>query len=399
MGETFESDHDEEEFEDELPPAPRRRKGKDDVPDAPVENAGDLPLLVHADKGKANTVTYLKVTRLDGPRGVRGVKGKMDPGSTYEDVARRYGNGTYKIEGCNQRHKVLAREEGLEISIPGFDDEDSKQGSPQPQGMAPSFGLHGMKMVTDMATKNQELVSAQATANNENVRELAGKTMEMMTAFTTAQRETERAGHQAAQTQQQQFFASMLQMMQTAHAQQMQMITAISERSQQKDEGPGQLETFIAGLKLAMEMGGGESPEPWLMALKEGSGMIGHLANLATNAKVPGAPALPGAPTPARLPSGAPQAAQTAQTAQNPANQAPRRKARLPFKKSELRGLAALRASLRKRGIDFGDFLDQTSTFYSTAPDSELFSEDDGQVESDDAANEEHDSTGDEATE
>jgi len=383
MGETFESDEyeDGEDFdgvEDSYQPPPRRgRKRVEDVPDAPVENAADIPLLAHAGTGKANTVTYLKVTRLDGPRGVRGLKGKLPPESTYEDVARRYGNGTYKIEGCSQRHKVLAREEGLEIAIPGFDEDEGRAGNnPVPvSGPSPQFALHGMKMISDMSGKHQEVVSQQAQAQVDATRQLSSTTMDMITNFTQAQRESERNAFTQMQANMQQFFASMMALQNTAHAQQMELLQAHT-RNNGADEG-NQLETFIAGLKLAMEMNGGADMEPWLAALKEGTGALGHLATLAKAGPTRGeVPTLPGRP--AALPS--------TNVQRNPRPEGQKRKKRLPFKKNEIRGIAKLRAELRRRGIPLEDFLEQTTDYYQQAPDSEIFAGDDGPVESEDHA-------------
>ena len=380
MGETFESEHDDE-FEDAdeeqdtggyVPPR-RGRKRVDDVPDQAVENAADIPLLSHAGTSKSNTITYLKVTRLDGPRGVRGLKGKLAAESTYEDVARRYGNGTYKIEGCNQKHKVLAREEGLEIAIPGFDEDEGKQGSPQPvPGFNPSFTLHQMKMVTDMATEHGRSIKEQSAASADATRDMANQTMQMMTAFTTAQRESERSSYQAAAANQQQFFATLLATMQTAHAQQMEMLTAMNERSRQSEVDPmAMVQMFIDGLKTGGEMGGGDV-EPWLAALKEGTGALGHLATLAKAGDGKATPQLPARPR--ALPSTTVERA--------PRAEPKRRKKRLPFQREEIRGIAQLRATLRKRGISFEDFLAQTSQYYQSAPDSELYEGDDGPVES-----------------
>lgn len=392
MPETFESEQDddldleEQEQEDEWVPPPRaaRRKRGDDVPDGPVENAGDLPLLVHAGTSKSNTVTYLKVVRLDGPRKTRGLKGKLPPESTAEDVARRFGNGTYQIHGCNAKHKVLAREEGLEISIPGFDDDDGPAVVAPPGGAGGgTFGLHGMQMIARMSDRHGEVVRDQAVSMSEQVREMAARTMEMLTTFTSAQRDSERASHEAATANQQQFFATMMAMTTTAHAQQMEMLTAMHDRQRSSQVDPmAMIQVFIDGMKAAGELGGGgEGDEPWVKALKEGTGMMGHLAQLANAPAVAGrfggAPQLPAQPNPRALPS-APQAS-------NPASNGSPRKRRLPFKKGEIRELAQLKATLRGRGISFDEFLAQTREHIQQAPESELFPDDDGPDESEDS--------------
>jgi hypothetical protein len=388
MPETFDSDLEDDdllddEYDQDDPPiaSGRGRKRVHEVPDDPIENAGDLPLLTHAGTGKKNTVTYLKITRLDGPRGVRGVKGKMDPSSTFEDVARRYGNGTYKIEGCNYRHQALAREDGVEIAIPGFDDEPERGAAPAPQqGVSGSFGLHGMQMITKMSDRHTEAVTAQANAQSEQVREMAGRTMELLTSFTAAQRESERATHEASTTNQQQFYATMMAMQTQAHAQQMEMLRAMHERQSGSQVDPMQMvQMFMDGLKAGGELGGGEGDEPWVKALHEGTGMLGHLASLANAPGVAGKlagapPALPGQPR--ALAQHNPQGEQPP----------PKRKKRLPFKTDEIRNLASIKAKLRERGIPFDAFLSQTLEHVSTASDEDFFSDDEPGQSEDNAA-------------
>lgn len=391
MPETFESEEDldldgeEQEQEDDWTPPPRapRRKRGEEVPDGPVENAADLPLLVHAGTSKSNTVTYLKVVRLDGSRKQRGLKGKLTPESTAEDVARRFGNGTYKIEGCNAKHKVLAREEALEISIPGFDEEDTAPAPVQSSGGGGQFALHGMQMISRMSDKHGEVVRDQAVSMSEQVREMAARTMEMLTTFTSAQRDSERASHEAATANQQQFFATMMAMQTTAHAQQMEMLTAMHDRQRSSQVDPMQMiQVFIDGMKAAGEMGGGEPDEAWVKALKEGTGMMGHLAQLAnapavTGRMAGGSPQLPAQPQARALPS--------APGATNPGPNGTGRKRRLPFKKGEIRELAQLKSALRNRGISFDDFLAQTKEHILAAPESELFPDDDGPDASEDS--------------
>jgi len=406
MPETFENEYedddllDDEPDHDDGPPIDngRGRQRVDAIPDAPIENAGDLPLLTHAGTGKKNTVAYLKITRLDGPRGVRGVKGKMDPGSTFEDVARRFGNGTYKIEGCNFRHQTLAREEGIEISIPGFDDEPAagRPGAAPPvqQGVSSSFGLHGMQMITKMSDRHTEAVTSQANAQSEQVREMAAKTMELLTTFTSAQRDSERATHEHSSTMMQQFFATMMAQSQLAHAQQMEMLTTMHERQRSQQVDPMQMVTmFMDGLKAGGELGAGASDEPWVKALQEGTGMLGHLASLANS---PAAQQRLGVQPP-QLP-GAPRALPQAQTAHQGQQDAPaKRKKRLPFKTDEIRKLARIKSALRERGIPFEAFLDQTSEHVTSASDADFFADDEPDQSESHAAKQ--DSPGDQAPE
>jgi len=407
MPETFESDHEDDDLdlddeeqdqEPEYTPPPRaaRRRRGEEVPDGPVDNAADLPLLVHAGTSKSNTVTYLKVVRLDGSRKERGLKGKLTPESTAEDVARRFGNGTYKIEGCNAKHKVLAREEALEISIPGFDDDDNQPAPVQNGGGGGGqFALHGMQMISRMSDKHGEVVRDQAVSMSEQVREMAARTMEMLTTFTSAQRDSERASHESATANQQQFFATMMAMQTTAHAQQMEMLTAMHDRGRKDQVDPmAMIQVFLDGMKAAGELGGGgDGDEPWVKALKEGTGMMGHLAQLANAPAVAGrlSPQLPPQPQARALPS-SPRAA-------NPESNGSPRKRRLPFKKGEIREMAQLKSALRNRGISFDEFLAQTKEHILAAPESELFPDDDGPDASEDTVDSPQASPEDQASE
>lgn len=400
--ETFDQDEQDldEQDEDEpgpVGPSPRGggRGARGSVPDAAVENADALPLLLHAATGKSNTVTYLKVTRLDGPRGVRGFKGQMPSETTHLGLARRYGNGTYKIEGCNYRHKVLAREEAIEISIPGFESEETDINGRQREhvrtsddGSTARFGAHGMKMVADMAREHQAVVRDQAKAQSDNVRDMANSSMKMVTEFTAAQRDTERRAHESMQTNMQQFFASMMSLQQAAHSQQMELITAATER-QRKDNDPTQmLDTFIAGMKAVSEMGGGAAGadvEPWLAALMEGTKTLGHLSSIAHSPAAhttrPGVTALPSGAPPGAPPRRALPASGTSAGTAAPAQGGPKastRKRRLPMRRHEIRAMAKLRETLRSRGIELSDFLEQTRGHIEQAPESALFSDDDG---------------------
>lgn len=368
-----------EDSEDDLdePRPPRSRRRADNVPDAPVENADSLPLLTHAGTGKTNTVTFLKIVRLDGPPGVRGFKGQMPPETTHVDLADRFGNGVYKVEGCNYRNKVLAREERVEISIPGYDDEIRAAAGKNPEPVRDNSGMmgaHGMKMISDMSRAHSQAVEHQARTQSENVREMAASSMKMVTEFTAAQRETERNAHETMQQTQQTFFASMMAMQQAAHQQQMEMLTAMHERSRSAQTSPTELlEVFMNGIKAAGELGGGGADtEPWLAAIKEGTGALGHLASIANspaatsrNGSLP-----PGAPAPRQLTAGS--------TGDGKGSERGKRRRRLPFKRSEIRGIAQLKGVLRNRGIDFEEFLTQTTESVRVAPESDLFEDDDG---------------------
>ena len=105
-----------EEFED-------RKPNKNLVEKDIVENLDETPLMPQeAGKGKTNSIAYIKVTREDGASGERGYKGRLPSDATIEMLARRYGNGIYRLDGCNYKHRVLLTHSDVEVSVPEFDD-------------------------------------------------------------------------------------------------------------------------------------------------------------------------------------------------------------------------------------------------------------------------------------
>lgn len=377
MTETFEEPLDDSDGFDEEVTTRRRGRKVDDIPDGPVENAADIPLLVHAGTGKANTITYLKVIRLDGDRSEMGLKGTLSPDSTAETIAQRFGNGVYKIEGCNYRHKVLAREE-LSISIPGYAEQSRQPHAPVVAGVdqraQAQAQAHSMNLLSNMAIRYGDTVKDQSIASAQNVKDMASSSMQMLTEFTTAQRESERAAHQASVQNQQQFFASMMNMQQQAHRQQMELLTAMHERQRASEQDPmAMVKLFTEGMKMAGELGG-DGPDPMTAALREGSSMLGSLATIAGAGHpttMPAAPTAPQAQHMRTLPT------TTVQRAPRPSETAKGRK--IPFAKSEVREIARLRAILRRRGISLEQFLSQSTEYYETAPDEDLYeSENDG---------------------
>lgn len=384
-----------------------RPRGRGDaVPDGAVENADDTPLLAHAGTGKKNTVLYIKVIRTDGLAGERGYKGKLQSGATMDDLARRFGNGTYDLMGCNASHKVIAKEIDMEISMPQYDDAASgaaPAGVAQGPGSFAHANLHAMKLISGHAESHADTVREMAASNSEQVTTLAKATVDSIQTFATAQRDADRQAHETTTNTMAQFFAAMqtsqtnaaamaAASQATAHTQQMEMLTAMNDRARTSEQNPMELvEVLVRGMALGKE-NAGDGDEPWAVALKEGGNMLGNLAQLASS---PGAHAasaqlqagrhaaarqlVPGAAPPPR------PAAPAAPAAPNPEG---RKRNRLPFSKGELRAVAALRAELRKREVSLEDFLAQTREHFATAPDSEVFENDGPSQGSDDARDE-----------
>ena len=396
--ESFEEPDDDDEIIEESHTTTRRgppRRTGPGVPDEPIENADATPLLIHAGTGKANTVTYIKVTRIDGPSGPggRGYKGNVQSDATMADIARKYGNGVYTLAGCNTKHKVLLTEHEVEINMPQFDEQPQRGVPPSAMGGS-TAQLHGMRLISERSEAHEQAIQTMATSSVEQTQSLARSTVESFRDFATAQRDSERRSHETQMTNMQTFFAAMQANAALAHAQQMEMITAMNDRDRSREQNPMELvDVLVRGMAMGREDGGEPNP-PWMNALGQGTQMLGHLASLA---HAPGGaeasrvmatmrnPALPPGQSvqPLAQPPQRPQAAPAANPSTDPST--PRRRRKLPLTRSEMREAAQLKVELRKRGIDLSQCLRENTEHFKSAPDSDIRENDGPNEGSDDA--------------
>lgn len=337
----------------------------DDLGTQHVTDTEDVPLLVHAGRGKDNTVYKLKITRLDGPQAGRGFKGTLEPDSSLVTLARTFGNGVYRVEGVNSKFKVLAVSEH-QISIPDLDDEPTTEGAHAPQPYHPGIaGVHGMRIVAQMADNHQQSATEQNQTLLTAMRDMTASTVATMTAFLESQRAADRERVDAQMANMQAFYATMLQMQQGANTQQMEILTRFSERDQ---GGPNQIETLLQGIQLAHQLGAGsnEDTPPWAHALQAGSGMLQSLAQMHAAGGT-------GLPNPMQRPALPAQGAPPAPAPEEPKRTLQPRKRRLPVNREEVGALVRLKATLHKRGIPLDTFMSQVTEHYRQAPESELF--------------------------
>ncbi len=359
-----------------------RRRGprvSGSVPDDPIENAEDTPLLIHSGTGKANTVVYIKVTRIDGPSGPggRGYKGNVQSNATMVDIARKFGNGVYTLMGCNGKHKVLLTEHEVEINMPQFDEQPARGGAPGAMGGS-TAQLHGMRLISERSEAHERAIQDMATSSVQQTQALAQSTVESFRDFAAAQRESERSSHETQMSNMQTFFGAMQQQAQQAHVHQMEMITAMHDRDRSSQQNPMELvDVLVRGMAMGREDGAEPNP-PWMNALGQGTEMLGHLASLA---HAPGGaeatrvmasmrnPALPPGPMPARPPQ---RPVQPRGDTPPPGPSARRRRRKLPLTREEMREVAQLKDQLRKRGVDLVELLRENREHFETVPDSEI---------------------------
>lgn len=354
------------------------------IPEPPPE---ETPLMGQGGKRLAERVNYIKVILDIGPTGERGYKGRVAPNTTVEGLYRRFGNGVYKLEACNHKHKVLNTREDVEIAI--------EEGKPKlaPNGSDGGSMANALAMFANMSEAHQQRQAELAADTQHNISTMA---QENAAANAKMQEERRQADERRYESQlvadrerskesresQQTFFSSMMAMVNATNAQTIAMMNASTDREREASKERAEREreaakerassetdpmtlanVMLEGMKMGQGLG--DPPdEPWVKALGEGSSMIGNIAQMFQTQRA-GAPpgAVPGVPGPMVTPAplAALPAPATGAAAAAPANgaAAPKRR-RVPFSKTAVIHTARLQALLRKRGVTLEDYLAET---------------------------------------
>lgn len=374
--------------------------GRATVPDGPPE---ETPLMGAGGKKIADKVKYIKVILDIGPTGERGYKGRVDPNTTVEGLYRRFGNGVYKLEACNYKHKVLNVREDVEIAINEGTPKAPTVGAPAEAGMANALAMfasmseaHQMRQA-ELAADTQHNISAMAQSNAEqNAKMQEDRRIADERRF-SAQLESDRERAREAKESQQTFFASMMAMQNATNQQTIAMMNASTDREREASKERAERESerrkeqasndadpmALANMLIeGMKMGQGLADPPtesWVKAIESGGEMIGGLGQMfiaQQNAKAANGAPVVTPPPPAALPApvtsvtSGPSPAQPApqpgsQTAMQPA--APKRR-KVPFSKESVVKTAQLQALLRKRGVTLETFLTDTLTTVNNLP-------------------------------
>lgn len=297
-GEDIENEEDESEDETELPypkleDAIKEGKGisSSKLKDGKIENGGDMPLFVDADKRGLRTAAYLKVIKRDNPGS--GYKGNIPLEATEETIAQMYGDGLYDVQACNSRHMVLRSRENIRISMDSNKPKNDVVGKsiPEVSGTMNATILELVKGNRNEHSKEIDRVQELATQSSKQVIEQGKQYVDMVTTLTTSAAERERTHMAGVQKQQQDFFANMMNnqaqlfqqtmaIMVMSHQHTIESLKAANEK--EKNEPMLMVQLLLQGLKLGQDMGGVDDGPDWLKALDKGKEMIGGLATLAT---------------------------------------------------------------------------------------------------------------------
>lgn len=366
--------------------------GRVTVPDGPPE---ETPLMGTGGKKAAEKVKYIKVILDIGPTGERGYKGRVDPNTTVEGLYRRFGNGVYKLEACNYKHKILNVREDVEIAINEGTPKAPTVAAPAEAGMANALAMFAnmseahQQRQAELAADTQHNISAMAQSNAEQNAKMQEERRIADERRFSAQLESDRERARDAKESQQTFFASMMAMQTASNQQTISMMNASTDREREaskerlerdnerrkeqasSDPDPMALANMlIEGMKMGQGMADPPT-ESWVKAIESGGEMIGGLGQMfiaQQNAKAgmqtpPAAPMVT-PPPPAALP--APATPQAASQGAPPAAAPKRRK--VPFSKEAVIQTAKLQALLRKRGVTLETFLADTLTTVDSIP-------------------------------
>lgn len=329
-----------------------------------VDNDEPIPLLPNITKDARKTIVALQVWKTDPPND--GYKGSVPVHADVETIAKRFGNGIYEFHGVTQDAKVLRRAQNVKIS---WEPEDS-----DPPAETPQYAHHTItpadKLLDWQASqhaKDSERVESFARLSVETSHETAKQHILTLGETLRASQERDRAFFAGMMSNQQNFFAAMLQQTTLAHQQAMersredfrqsfQVMQLSHERATQSNDPRLLLGLFERGLALGQGLEGDEETEgvePWAEAIKAGAGVINNMTEIA-KMKAVGGLAVPKA-IPAKAPSTPPpEKTEKAETAKRPA----------PFDKQETAELLRLKKIMDQKGLDFIETVRNASAYF-----------------------------------
>ena len=340
-----------EEMDEVVVTARGRRDKTADETDLPVVNDDTIPLFQTIDKDARRVVTSIEVWRTDPPH--QGVKGEVSPNADILFIANQFGNGMYEFRAKNAKGKVIRRETGIRVDIP-LPPKEAPQQVAGGYSMADRLLDRQEARVENDMRRHKEL----ADASLQSTQKLSMSYAEMMRADALERSTRDREYFAAQQSQQQNFFQTLLVAMQTMHNQSMETqresfnhTLQVMQASNAQTLAMSNPTTLLALFKEGLEMGqGSSSDDPVVTAIKEGGGAI---KNFATMMKLQNeADAL-------KLKAGQ----------KKPAKK-PNPNKRAAFSRAEALKLIRLKEALERKGYDFENLIDQVSGMYGEgAPD------------------------------
>lgn len=373
---------------------------------ARAEAASDeCPLMSFEGKSGSKRIDYIKVTRLDAPpnSGENGYKGKLQASATAEGLARKFGNGVYKLEFCNAKHKPIETINEYEVSVAAL-------AKPKTSQTAGDAMLAALGVVATQSTRHEDTQARTNIETMEAVSAMSDRMTTLMTEMTLAAREADAARYERERTADRErveaeknasatMWATLLtagrdaaqaaqERSQASHDQTLQMMQASADREREaakeraaereamneraaarnSDHDPmAMVEMMIKGMNLSREMSPpAEGDPPWLGAITQGANMLGNIVEASKHRPVP--PALTAATRtvastlatagtiPVVTPAPAAPGALPNPTAQpNPTT----RGRKLPITRSELGEIVRLKNEVMKRGLQLSEVLCQ----------------------------------------
>lgn len=360
----------------------RSRKSSKEGVDAPIANADGIPLFEDADKRGIRTADYIKVFKLDQPHS--GYKGQVPLSSTLETIAQLYGNGLYRFDVCNSKHRMMRSKENVRIDIPN----PQLLATDKATGQAP--GTNILELVRELSKshdKDIERARLDAKTVSDQVQNNSKEFVALVKTTTEATSNREREFLTAISAGQGEFFKGMMAMQGSNFAQIMAILTVSHQQTieslkatQAQNNPLALVQVMMQGIMLGKGMGGDDDDQPdWLkamtMTLGTGKDIFDKFASLklaaASNPLIPPAPA------------------KEQKTEEKPGSKEKIRKKNKLINEAELKALITLKKSLLNRGIELEQLLTDANTHYSASEPSENPTEENPEVESDEESEDE----------
>jgi hypothetical protein len=322
--------------------------------DDAIANSDECPLFPDADKKSSKFLTAVKVTRLTPPE--EGYKGLVPPNVNEDFIARKWGNGTFRLEGLNSKHRVI-RNRDVTISVA----LDAPNGGGN-EKTAQEFAFATLQAQQRSNTAEVLRIQALTDKVTDQVTRQGDKYVDMLAGQHKSAMERDREFFGSQNKHMGQFFATMMsqseqqhshavQMMQAGHQQTMQMMQALQVQAAQNNNPTMLLTVLMKGLEMGRDMGSPSDESQMFAGLKmglEGLGKIKEIASL----DAPRAPQV-ALPRPARVPAARYRAPEQAPEGPPTVQSNPPPNGQKVFSKEELLHLVEFKKLCDAKGIDF----------------------------------------------
>lgn len=219
-----------------------------------ADNAGQVPLFTGSDGRSLKSITAIRIYKFE--KAGYAYKGQVPTTTTLETIGQQFGDGLYTMEGINAKHKVLAVNENVRISL----GEHEKQ--PQLPHMGKADSAAEIDRVERLATKAADATVASMGDFTKAMSSMYEASAAREREFLANQNRQQSEFMQGMLTAQQQGFQQAMTMMTAGNAIVMQQLLAMNsgERNQQTD--PKELmQLFMQGITLGRDLSDGGDEE------------------------------------------------------------------------------------------------------------------------------------------